>query len=51
MLDPLGIREQPVADAVALPDALGHGAETVFHQVEVKDQFVAVVLLGLGHPD
>ena len=40
-----------VADAVELPDAFGHGAETFFHQVEVKDRFVVVVLLGLDHPD
>jgi hypothetical protein len=51
VFDPFGIREKPVADAVELPDAFGHGAETVLHHVEVKDRVVVVVLFGLDNPE
>ena len=51
MFDPFGVGEKAVADAVELPDAFGHRAESAFHHVEVKDRVVVVVFLGLDHPE
>lgn len=49
VIDPFGVGEQAVTDAVELADAFGHGAETVFLHLQVIDGVIVVVLLGLGH--